>query len=104
MVEGNSHTLINCLRYKGGFDVLSGKRTRLIVSALGGKKGFVEETNICFVGNSKSEDYHREMNSSHFKESLTEKVLPNIEDKTVIVIDNAPCHLKQTEESKAWRN
>ena len=30
------------------------------------------------------------MNSANFKEWLTEKVLPNIEDKTVIVIDNAP--------------
>ena len=52
------------------------------------------------MGNSKSEDYHREMSSAHFKEWLTEKVLPNIEEKTVIVIDNAPCHSKQTEESK----
>ena len=40
------------------------------------------------------------MNSAHFKEWLTEKVLPNTEDKTVIVIDNAPCHSKQTDESK----
>ena len=40
------------------------------------------------------------MNSAHCKEWLTEKVLPNIEDKTVIVTDNAPCHSKQTEESK----
>ena len=100
MVEENSDTLVNCLRYKGGFDVPSGKGTRLIVCELGGKKGFVEETNLCFVGNSKSEDYHREMNSAHFKEWLTEKVRPNIEDKTVIVIDNALCHSKQTEESK----
>ena len=45
MVEENSDTLINCLRYKGGFDVPSGKGTRLIVCALRGKKGFVEETN-----------------------------------------------------------
>ena len=44
MVEENSDTLINCLRYKGGFNVPSGKGTRLIVCALGGKKGFVEET------------------------------------------------------------
>ena len=100
MLDETSDTLINCLRYKGGFDIPSGKGTRLIVCALGGKKGFVEETNLCFVGNSKSEDYHREMNSAPFKEWLTEKVLPNIEDKTVIVTDNAPCHSKQTKESK----
>ena len=77
MVEENSDTLITCLQYKSGFDIPSGKGTRLIVCASGGKKGFVEETNLCFVGNSKSEDYHREMNSAQFKEWLTEKVLPN---------------------------
>ena len=98
MVQENSDTLINCLRYKGGFDVPSGKGTGLIVCELGGKKGFVEETNLCLVGNSKSEE--NEMNSAHFKEWLTEKVLPIIEDKTVIVIDNAPCHSKQTEASE----
>ena len=88
MCEENSDTFINCLRYKGGYDVPLGKGTRSIVCASGGKKGFVEETSLCFVGNSKSEDYHGKMNSAHFEE----KVLPNIEDKTVIVIDNAQCH------------
>ena len=78
MVEENYDTLINCLRYKGGFDVPSGKGTRLIVSALRGKKEFVEETNLCFVGNSKSEDNRPDMSSAHFKEWLTEKVLPTI--------------------------
>ena len=46
MVEENSDTLINCLRYRGRFDVPPGTGTRLIVSAVGGKKGFVEETNL----------------------------------------------------------
>ena len=100
MVEENSDTLINCLRYKSGFDVPSGKGTCLIVCALGGKKGFVEKTNLRFVGNSKSKDYHRDINSAHFKEWLTQKMLPNIGDKTVIVTNNAPCRSKQTEESK----
>ena len=76
------------------------KGTCLIVCALGGKKGFVEKTNLRFVGNSKSKDYHREINSAHFKEWLTQKMLPNIGDKTVIVTNNAPCRSKQTEESK----
>ena len=67
MVEKNSHTLINCLRYNGGFDIPSGKGTRLIVSALREKKEFVEETNLRLVGNSKGEDNHLEMNSAHFR-------------------------------------
>ena len=50
----------------------------LTVCALGGKKGFIEETNLCFVENSKSENYHLEMNSAHFKEWLIENVLPTI--------------------------
>ena len=81
MVEENSDTLINCLRYKRPFDVPSGKGTRLIVSALRGKKRFVD---LCFVGDIKSEDYHQEMNSAHFKEWLTEKVLPNIKTNLLL--------------------
>ena len=72
--QENSDTLINCLRYKGGFDVPSGKGTCLIICALGIKKGFVEETILCFIGNSKSEDYLSSgMDSAHFKEWRTEK-------------------------------
>ena len=78
MVEENSDTLINYLRYRGRFDVPPGTGTRLIVSAVGGKKGFVDKTNLCFVRNSKSEDSHLEMNLAHFKDGLTEKVLPTI--------------------------
>ena len=78
MVEENSDTLINCLRYRGRFDFPPGTGTRLIVSAVGGKKGSVEETNLCFARNSKSEDSHLEMNLAHFKDRLTEKVLSTI--------------------------
>ena len=78
MVEDNSDTLINCLQHRGRYDVPPGTGTRLIVSAVGGKKGFVEETNLCFVRNSKSEDSHLEINLAHFKDGLTEKVLSTI--------------------------
>ena len=77
MVEENFDTLINCLRHRGRFDVPPGTGTRLIVSAVG-KKGFEEETNLCFVRNSKSEDSHLEINLAHFKDGLTEKLLSTI--------------------------
>ena len=67
------------------FDVPPGTGTCLIVSAVGGKKGFVEETNLCFVRNSKSEDSHLEMNLAHFKDGLTEKVLSTIQKKELLL-------------------
>ena len=47
------------------------------------------------------------MNSAHFEAWWTNSVLPNLPDKSVVVIDNASYHSRQTEESKnptkKWR-
>ena len=95
------------LRWIDGLHVPSGKGTRLIVCAVGSEDGFLENSTLCFVGNAQSDDYHKEMNSRHFQEWWFEKVLKNVPDKSVMVIDNAPSHLKRSEESKKpntrWR-
>ena len=79
----------DCLRWKGGLmHVPSGKGTRLIVCALGNEDGFLPGTTLCFAGNSKSPDYHKEMNSKHFEEWWIDTVLPAIPNNSVIVIDN----------------
>ena len=97
----------DCLRWKGGLYVPSGKGTRLILCTVESEDGFLENLTLCFVRNAESDDYHKEMNSRHFQEWWFEKVLPDVPDKSVTVIDNAPNHLKQTEEPKSqatrWR-
>ncbi|KAH6936616.1 hypothetical protein HPB50_020228 [Hyalomma asiaticum] len=39
--------------------------------------------------------YHREMDGPRFERRLTETLLPNIEPRSVIIIDNAQCHSVQ---------
>ena len=46
----------------------SGKGKRLIILHAGGDSGFVDSAGLVFVGNTKSSDYHDEMNSRHFNE------------------------------------
>ena len=43
---------------------------------------------ICF----KSGDYHEDMNHSNYKKWSQEKLIPNLESKSVIVVDNASYH------------
>ena len=80
---------------KGGWKVPSGKGQRLIVVHAGGAEGWVPGADLVFRSKTNSADYHDEMNSEHFMEWFTEQLLPNIPDKTVIILDNATYHNKQ---------
>ena len=71
----------------------SSKGERLIISHAGSKDGFVKDGSLVFRSKSKdNRDYHSEMNGTNFKKYLKEKLLPNITEKSVIVLDNAPYH------------
>ena len=100
-------SLISDATYRGGLKVPSGKGKRLIINHLGSKKGFLKDCGECFVGKKDSADYHSEMNGVHFENWLKDKVLPSLPQKSVLVIDNAKYHSRQTEESKKpttnWR-
>ncbi|KAJ0175323.1 hypothetical protein K1T71_009464 [Dendrolimus kikuchii] len=54
--------------------------------------GFVQNANLVFKSNTKSGDYHDEMNNTNFKKWLTDKLLPNLEEPPLIIMDNAPYH------------
>jgi len=41
---------------------------------------------------SKSGDYHDDMNHANYKKWLQETLIPNLESKSVIVVDNASYH------------
>ena len=49
----------------------------------------------------KSADYHAEMNATeHFTEWWTDKLLSNLPEGAVIVMDNAPYHTVKTDDSR----
>ncbi|XP_025200882.1 uncharacterized protein LOC112598574 [Melanaphis sacchari] len=79
-----------------GFKMPTGKGSRLIICHAGsGKFGFVKNSKLVFRCTSTvSEDYHSQMNSEVFKEWFT-RMLRNLEEPCVIVMDNASYHSVQ---------
>lgn len=73
------------------------KGSRLIIVNAGGEDGFVKNAYIRWKSTSNSGDYHNEMNYELYKKWATEKLIPNLPPKSVVVIDNAPYHNKQKE-------
>lgn len=69
----------------------TGKGQRLIILDIGSKNGFVDGGLLCFKSKKNPADYHDEMNGDTFKDWFTE-ILPKLDDKCVIVMDNASYH------------
>lgn len=90
----SSHTSNKCWQSQETDGVLEpvSKGQRFIIVHAGGKMGFVQNANLVFKSNTKSGDYHDEMNNTNFKKWLTEKLLPNLEEPSLIIMDNAPYH------------
>jgi hypothetical protein len=57
----------------------------------GGEPVFIPNARLIQSG-SKSLDYLNDMNHANYKKWLQEKLIPNLESKSVIVIDNASYH------------
>lgn len=68
---------------------------RLILVHAGGKNGFVPNALLIFKAGKASGDYHGQMNSENFEKWLLEKLIPNLPEKSVVVLDNAPYHCIQ---------
>ena len=99
--------MIKDTRWSGGLNVPSGKGQRIIINHIGSKNVFLEGAREYFVGKKGSDDYHQEMNATHFERWWETKVLPALPDKSVAGIHNAKYHSRQTEDSKkpttAWK-
>ncbi|XP_049835112.1 uncharacterized protein LOC126278880 [Schistocerca gregaria] len=72
---------------------------RLIGASVGSKNAFVKEGQLTFWAKSTKDDYHGQMNSAYFEKLFGEKVLRNLPPNSVIVMDNAPYHNRQTEKT-----
>ncbi|KAJ8914219.1 hypothetical protein NQ315_003582 [Exocentrus adspersus] len=78
---------VESVRKPEGYD---GKR--FIVLHAGTSKGFVEDADLLFCSKSKVGDYHGEMKSNIFTKWVEERLIPNLEEPSLIVMDNAPYH------------
>jgi transposase len=70
----------------------TGKGERLIIINAITKSGWVPNAKLVFKSTTKTGDYHGQMNWELFKKWFTERLLPNIPSKSLIVMDNAPYH------------
>jgi transposase len=70
----------------------TGKGERLIIINAVTKSGWVPGAKLVFKSTKKTGDYHGQMNSDLFKKWFTEMLIPNIPDRSIIIMDNAPYH------------
>ena len=70
----------------------TGKGDRLIIMNAITKDGWVPGAKLIFKSSRKTGDYHGQMNQELFTKWFMEKLLPNIPQKSLIIMDNASYH------------
>lgn len=70
----------------------TGKGDRLIIINAITKDGWVPGAKVIFKSSRKTGDYHGQMNQELFTKWFREKLLPNIPQKSLIIMDNASYH------------
>ncbi|XP_046674540.1 uncharacterized protein LOC124363336 [Homalodisca vitripennis] len=80
------------------------KGERLIFLHAGGEMGFVKNCLTMWRANIKTGDYHDNVNGKMYFKWLTEKLIPNLPPRTVVVIDNASYHNVQVDKCPTSKN
>ncbi len=70
----------------------TGNGERLIIVNAITKNGWVPNAKLVFKSSRKTGDYHGQMNSELFQKWFTKQLLPNIPDRSIIIMDNASYH------------
>jgi transposase len=70
----------------------TGKGERLIIVNAISSGGWVSGAKLVFQAKRKTGDYHGQMDSELFQKWFSEKLIPNIPDKSLIIMDNASYH------------
>lgn len=65
---------------------------RYIIVHAGTRNGFVDNCLLAYKGKNTSADYHHDMNDENFTKWVTQKLIPNLTEPSVIVMDNASYH------------
>ena len=71
---------------------LTGKGERLIIVNAISSQGWVDGAKLIFQAKRKTGDYHGQMNAELFQKWFSEKLLPNILENSLIIMDNASYH------------
>lgn len=77
----------------------TGKGDRLIIVNAITKHGWVPNVRLVFKASKKTGDYHANMNWDNFSEWFQERLLKNIPENSLIIMDNAPYHNVLAEEA-----
>lgn len=77
----------------------TGKGDRLIILNAITKDGWVPNSKLVFKASKKTGDYHTNMNWDNFSKWFQEKLLKNIPENSLIIMDNAPYHNVLIEEA-----
>ena len=70
----------------------TGKGERLIILNAITSSGWVPNAKLVFQAKRKTGDYHGQMNAEMFSKWFTEKLIPNIPENSLIIMDNASYH------------
>jgi transposase len=70
----------------------TGNGERFIIMNAITKDGWVPNAKVVFKSTKKTGDYHGQMNGEIFSNWFTERLLPNIPPKSIIILDNASYH------------
>jgi len=89
---------------EGGVLVSESAGKRFIIAHAGSESGFVSNALLIFRSQPQSADYNDDMNATNFIKWMTEKVIPNLPDKSLVVMDNAPYHCTQTNKAPTISN
>ena len=68
------------------------KGGRIIVVHAGTSKGFINGAQFVYDANSSTGDYHKEMNFKYFMNSFRLSSIPNLPEKSALVLGNAAYH------------
>jgi transposase len=90
----STHTTQKCWQSKEemGVCIPTSKGRKLIVVHGGGEMGFIDNALLIFKSDSKTGDYHGDMNGEIFTKWLQERLVPNLPTQSVLVMDNASYH------------
>lgn len=80
-----------------GLKAPTSRGPRFVLVHAGSKNGFVAGAELTFLAKKNSQDYHDEMDGETFEQWFENDLIPNIPQKTVIVMDNASYHSRKLE-------
>lgn len=75
------------------------KGDRLVIVHAGGESGFVPNALAMWKAGKKTGDYHDNMNTTNYINWVNNQLIPNLQPRTVLVIDNAKYHNTQVEKA-----